>query len=101
VFYRSKRGKEHKAKQNRKRYLISHIVTIESKSKEDENARGAEKAKSDSVVGYIRTLIYLIDGFWASIEEVYQMLKRIWRQRSLCRIRKLDYIVEKLNKDPP
>jgi regulatory protein len=46
-------------------------------------------------------ILRLIERRRVSRDEVVRMLKRISRQRSLTRRRKLDYIVRQLNKGPP
>jgi len=101
AYNQTKKGKDRKAEHNRRRYLVSESKPGEEKSQTDRLLSKAEDAGCEPIMGYIRILIYLIDGFWMSIEDVNEMLERIKRQRSLVQVRKLDYVVEKLNKDPP
>jgi hypothetical protein len=50
---------------------------------------------------YVRMVVSLIERRKVSLEEIDQMLMKIWRQRSMARPRKLDHIVGWLNEHPP
>ena len=50
---------------------------------------------------YLRMVTSLIEGRRISMEEILIMLARIVRQRSMYRTRRIDYVLDYLNKHPP
>lgn len=83
---------------NRKRYLVYNDDQNEQEAEEEQMA---EEDKDESIIEHVRMVTSLIEGREVSLEEIKEMLKKKERQHSLTRRRKLDYIVEQLNKDPP
>lgn len=53
------------------------------------------------IIEHVRMVTSLIEGRFVSIDEIREMLKKISRQHSLTRRRRVDYLVQQLNKDPP
>ncbi len=53
------------------------------------------------MVEYLRLTTRLIEGRAVSREEVLEMLRRVVRQHSMGRERRMDYVVRHLNKHPP
>ena len=61
----------------------------------------AEESSKESIIEHVRMVTSLIEGREVSLEEIKEMLKKKERQRSLTRRRRVDYLVQQLNKDPP
>lgn len=53
------------------------------------------------MVEHVRMVTSLIEGRRVSLAEILKMLARAMRQHSLCRVRRIDYIVGQLNKASP
>jgi hypothetical protein len=53
------------------------------------------------MVLYLAMVTSLIEGRAVSLPEILKMLKRAVRQHSMARLRRVDYVVWHLNKDPP
>ena len=56
---------------------------------------------NSEMVEYVRVVTSLIEERKVSREEVLQMLKKIMRQRSLVRERRIDYRIRALSEKPP
>jgi len=56
---------------------------------------------SSELVEHIRTVASYIEGRRVEEEEVLAMLRRVLRQHSIARQRKIDKIVSSLNANPP
>ena len=54
-----------------------------------------------SMLRYLCMVTSLIEGRRVSMEELLKMLARIMRQRSMYRTRRIDYVLDYLNKHPP
>ena len=54
-----------------------------------------------SMLKYLCMVISLIEGRRISMKELLEMLARIMRQRSMYRTRRIDYVLNYLNKHPP
>jgi hypothetical protein len=50
---------------------------------------------------YLRMVISLIEGRRVSAAEILEMLARVLRQHSMVRRRKIDYVLQYLNKRAP
>jgi len=50
---------------------------------------------------YLCMVTSLIEGRRVSMEELLNMLERSMRQRSMYRTRRIDYVLDYLNKHPP
>ena len=66
-----------------------------------EGEEATEEIGVAPIVEHVRMVTGLIEGRFVSLNEIREMLKQKERQHSLTRRKKLDYIVEQLNKDPP
>jgi len=60
-----------------------------------------EDGCNEPIIEHVRMVTSLIEGREVSIDEIEKMLKKISRQHSLTRRRRIDYVVQQLNKDPP
>lgn len=70
----------------------------------NEKAMGSEAKTGkidEQMVKHVQMMTSMIEGRKVSREEVIEMLERKWRQHSLDCSRRIDYVVEKLKKDPP
>lgn len=83
---------------NRKRYLV---ITEEEREAVTEEGETPEAIGEAPIIEHVRMVTSLIEGREVSLEEVKWMLKKKERQHSLTRRRKLDYIVDQLNRSPP
>jgi hypothetical protein len=83
---------------NRKRYLVVTGERDEPKAVEE---TAMEPSSGEPIIEYVRMVTSLIEGREVSLEEVKEMLKRNSRQHRLWRRRRVDYIVQQLNKGPP
>ncbi len=54
-----------------------------------------------SMLRYLCMVTSLIEGRRVSMEELLNMLERSMRQRSMYRTRRIDYVLDYLNKHPP
>jgi hypothetical protein len=98
AYYRTKEGRDKKRTLNQKRYLVYHDEASEPEAKEEAMA---EESSKESIIEHVRMVTSLIEGREVSLEEIKEMLKKKERQRSLTRRRRVEYIVDHLNKDPP
>lgn len=99
AYYRTKEGRMKKSALNRKRYLVyNNDKEIEQEAREEEMC---EEDRDESIIEHVRMVTSMIEGREVSLEEIKEMLKKKERQHSLTRRKKLDYIVDQLNKDPP
>ena len=98
AYYRSERGRGRKRILNRRRYLVSARDDVDPQ--ETEIGSDADDV-GESIIRYVRMVTSLIEGRRVSLEEIKEMLKKKERQHSLTRRRRVDYLVQQLNKDPP
>jgi hypothetical protein len=95
IYYRN--HPDERRRHNRNRYLLGGKAEVEMK----EEKHGLVEEWNRPIVDHVRMVVSLIEGRRVSRDEVVRMLKRISRQRSLTRRRKVDYIVRQLNRGPP
>lgn len=93
------KGRERKRKLNRKRYLIGSAKNNVEKQEAETSLR--EEPGTESIIRYVRMVTSLVEGRWVSLKEVEKMLHRISSQHPLTHRRRMDYIVDLLNKGPP
>ena len=98
AYYRTDEGRGKKRTLNSKRYRViandeSEAVTVEGEAPEESGAA--------PIIEHVRMVTSLIEGRFVSLDEIREMLKKKERQRSLTRQRRVDYLVQQLNKDPP
>jgi hypothetical protein len=98
AYYRTEQGRDKKRALNQKRYLVYHDEASEPEAKEEAMK---EESSKESIIEHVRMVTSLIEGREVSLEEIKEMLKKKERQRSLTRRRRVDYLVQQLNKDPP
>jgi hypothetical protein len=53
------------------------------------------------MLGYLRSVVSLIEGRRVHTGEVLLMLQRMERQHSFARERRIDYVLRNLNEHPP
>jgi hypothetical protein len=97
-YYRSEEGRIKKRALNRKRYLVCDNEGSEPETQEEPME---EEERVESIIEHVRMVTSMIEGREVSLDEIKEMLKKKGRQHSLPLQRRLDYLVEKLNKDPP
>lgn len=118
VFYRSERGKKRKKELNQDRAIRDRDRDL-TRTKE---AGGEETAVEESgwswplprselrlhgfrvvagVLAYLPGVLSLIEGRKVGDDEISAMFHRISRQRSISRRRRIEYIVSRLNNEPP
>lgn len=98
AYYRTAQGRDKKRALNRKRYLVITSETDEPEAEEDD---APEECDKEPIIEHVRMVTSLIEGRFVSLDEIKEMLKKISRQHPLTRRRRVDYIVQQLNKDPP
>ena len=109
AYYRTEEGRFKKQLHNSKRSRVA--PTLEQvKRAEGEEKRPTEELSSRAdeesgfeagMVLYLVMVTSLIEGRVVSREEILEMLKRAMRQHSMARLRRADYLVWHLNKEPP
>ncbi len=93
AYYQGTCGKIKKKIQNNKR---------RTKAVEPEvGPEGGEAEWDEPIVEYVRMVTGLIEGRRVSRKEILAMLRKVMRQHSLGRRRRVDYIVMELKKNPP
>jgi hypothetical protein len=101
AYYRTEEGKIKKQLQNSKRSRVVSVLEqekmTEGKLAEAQHGTGMDK----NMVLYLAMVTSLIEGRVVRKEEILEVLKRAVRQHSMVRRRKVDYLVWRLNKDPP
>lgn len=111
-YYRGEQGREYKRRQNqRQRGQVEVVDPTPPKSSPltpppkspcpAEVAEVLPAAKDPEVVDYVRVVVSLIEHRPVSLEEIWEMLLRVVRQRSMGRRRKIDHAVAWLNANPP
>ncbi len=99
AYYRTEEGRKKKRTLNQNRYRVVKLGEIEPDA--DEEADAAEAVEEEPIIEYVRMVTSLIEGRFVSFDEIQKMLNQKARQHSLTRRRRVDYIVQQLNKDPP
>jgi len=94
-YYRTPEGKEKKKEQNAKRGTRGPKTAQEKTTSPEPD----QMVLDAQMVGYVRMVTSLIEGWRVSRDEVVQMLERAMRQHSIVRRRKIDYILEKMSEN--
>ena len=74
---------------------------------DEEPAERTERAESEGtaldagVVEHVRVVTSLIEGRRVGRDEILEMLRRVMRQHSIARERRVDYVVRTLKEEPP
>jgi hypothetical protein len=105
-YYRTREGKiKKRALNNRRRPRTEPPAPVEPAPVEPIDAEGLRTPRAsrwgEPIVGYVRMLCSLIEGRWVGRSEVMKMLGEVLRQHSMARRRRIDHIVDQLNKSPP
>jgi hypothetical protein len=100
-YYCTPEGKFKKKLQNGKRSRAEAKAAINENDRTGKNLVMQDRRIGASIVCYLRVVIGLIDGRRVSAAEILEMLTRVMRQHSLCRRRKIDYVIEHLNERAP
>ena len=98
AYYRTDEGRKKKRALNQRRYLLSHDKASEPEAQAEAMSEAIGVAP---IIEHVRMVTSLIEGRFVSLDEINEMLKEKGRQHSLTRRRRVDYIVQQLNKDPP
>ena len=101
AYYRDPQGRKKKCDLNQRRASKvaadrpRPVRSVTSTPKND-SAKG-----SQPMVEHVRMVVSLIEARSVSMKEIREMLKRVLRQHSMCRRRKIDHAVAWLNENPP
>lgn len=109
AYYRTKNGKTKKREQNDKRKKPDQPPQNESPPLEQEQLLGKQIAPVPSIgipfdadlFSYLRMVTSQIEGRRVSAQEILKMLTRALRQHSMVPLRRVDYLVWYLNREPP
>ena len=69
--------------------------------REEEQGDAAVVVINAAVVGYVRMVVSLIEGWRVSEAAIGQMLARAVRQHSMARRRRIDYVVDWMRRNAP
>ena len=100
-YYRTPEGKFKKQIQNRKRGMVDAKAVVNDCERIGSNLALPEHRIDEQMLFYLRMVISLIEGRRVSAEEILEMLARILRQHSIARRRRIDYVLQYLNKRAP
>jgi hypothetical protein len=103
-YYRTPEGKSKKKRQNRKRSgpVTKAVINEHPQAVKDlMSVALPERRIGEPMLCYLRMAISLIEDRRVSAEEILEMLARTMRQHSIVRRRKIDYILQHLNKRAP
>jgi hypothetical protein len=100
-YYRTPEGKFKKRLQNSKRSRSETKAVINDRKQVEKTLVLPERRIEEPVLCYLRMAISLIEGRRVSAGEILEMLARILRQRRIVRRRRIDYVVQYLNKRAP
>lgn len=95
AYYRTQEGKQKKIIQNGRR------PRAEREPEETSRPDACQGDWDGRMVEHIRMATSLIEGRRVILEEILKMLSRALRQHRLGRMRRIDYIVGRLNKASP
>jgi hypothetical protein len=96
AYYQDEPGKEKKRQQNAKRRKASPPAALPTSPPAE-----APLLWPRPIVEYVRLVTGLIEGRVVSLAEVVEMLRRVLRQHSMVRMRRIDKMVAWLNERPP
>lgn len=110
-YYRSKKGKERKKALNRRRYLqtdkkVEDLINKETTEQKEEVIQNEIEVEEGlkvkkGILSYLQMVIGLIEGRFIRMDEVLQMLRKIWRQHSIDRSRRFVYSFNYSSQRPP
>lgn len=85
--------------------MSEEAATNTRKEQAEETAQSFEAAPGRFIdwllVEYLRVLTSLLEGRRVALEEVKELLKRVLRQHSMARRRRIDHIFSRLHEHPP
>lgn len=100
-YYRTPEGKFKKKLQNGKRSRAETKAVINDCEQAGKNLVLPGRRIGKRMLCYLRMVISLIEGRRVSAAEILEMLVRMLRQHSIVRRRRIDYVVQYLNKHAP
>jgi hypothetical protein len=102
-YYRDSKGKKKKSALNNTRRRCPARTEEPPKTATDTGAESqvASNGWNAPIVEHVRMVASLIEERWVSREEVLSMLEKKMRQHSLGRRGKIDYMLRRLNANPP
>lgn len=111
AYYQDEQGREYKRRQNQRQRGQVEILDGKTPSPSPPKAascpcpaiiaQALPAAKDPEVVEHVRVVVSLIEDRPVSLEEIWQMLSRVLRQRSMPNRRPIDHAVAWLNANPP
>ena len=102
AYYKTPGGRRGKAALNRQRNRRKDggdLVPL--REEEDRPAEPDPPVLDAGMVGHVRVVVSLIEGFAVPREEVVAMLRKVRRQRRMVRGRRIDYVLRWLGEHPP
>ncbi len=100
-YYSTPEGKFKKKLQNNKRSRAETKAAINQCASAGKNLVLPERGIDEPTICYLRMVISLIEARMVSTAEIMEMLIRILRQHSMVRRRRIDYVLQYLNKRAP
>jgi len=100
-YYRTPEGKFKKKLQNGKRSMAETKAVLDECGPAGKNLVLPEHSIWEPVLCYLRMVISLIEGRRVSAAEILELLARMLRQHSIVRRRRIDYVVQYLNRRAP
>jgi len=102
-YYRDPKGKKKKSDLNNKRRRCPARTEEPLKTGTDTVAQPqvASNGWNAPMVEHVRMVASLIEARWVSREEILAMLEKVLRQHSLGQSGKIDYMLRRLNANPP
>jgi hypothetical protein len=100
-YYCTPEGKFKKKLQNDKRSRTETKAGINECDRGGKNLVVQDRMIGAPIVCYLRVVIGLIEGRRVKAAEILEMLTGVLRQHSLCRRKRIDYVIEYLNERAP
>ena len=101
-YYRTPEGKLKKKAQNDKRGEVEAEADLGGRPPGAKRDLVLHECKFDMrMAGYVRMVTSLIEGRRVRVVEILEMLARAVRQHSMVRRRRIDYVLQHLNKHAP
>ena len=102
-YYSDSEGKKIKSAINNKRRRFPGRTEEAPKTATDTvpEPQVASNGWNEPIVEHVRMVVSLIEERWVSREEILSMLEKKKRQHSLGRRGKIDYMLRRLNANPP
>lgn len=102
AYYRTPKGRESKRARNEERNRRKDAGDLPPlREEEDRTVEAGDPVLDAGIVGHVRVVVSLVEGFAVTQGEVVAMLREVWRQRRMVRGRRVDYVLRWLGEHPP